>query len=43
MTRVNRRLWPEPLRPSLVREALMIVVAWFYCFFVVMNVWSLRT
>ncbi len=40
---VNRRLLPEPLRPSLIREALMVVVALFYGFFVVMNLWSLLT
>ncbi len=40
---VNRRLLPEPLRPSLIREALMVCVALFYGFFVVMNLWSLLT
>ena len=40
---VNRRLLPEPLRPSLTREALMVCVALFYGFFVVMNLWSLLT
>ncbi len=38
---VNRRLLPEPLRPSVMREALMLLVAAFYGFFVVMNLLSL--
>lgn len=38
---VNRRLLPEPLRASIVREGLMFVIAAFYGFFVVMNIVSL--
>jgi len=38
---VNRVLLPEPLRPSLIRQALMLLAATFYGFFVVMNLWSL--
>ncbi len=34
---VNRRLLPEPLRPSRFREAFLVVTALFFTFFVVMN------
>jgi hypothetical protein len=34
---VNRRLLPEALRPSLFREAILVMVALFFGFFVVMN------